>query len=141
MSRILRRESPARARSLLVRTVRDALTGLDPADGAGEVRDRLAFACLAMREIERSTEQTAQAWEKRGYWLKADQLRREWEWVAQGVGSILTPLFAGHLDRACAAAHALLAKVPAPDGASHARPRRLWEGAYEQLRTQADKAR
>ncbi len=45
-----------------------------------EGRDVLAFLMLTLREISASVERTAEAWEDRGYWVKADRFRREWSW-------------------------------------------------------------
>ena len=34
-------------------------------------------------EIERTIAQTTAPWEKREYWVKADQFRSEWKWVGE----------------------------------------------------------
>ncbi len=41
--------------------------------------DMAAFIVLALESIIQSVDESASAWEKRDYWLKADQFRREWE--------------------------------------------------------------
>jgi hypothetical protein len=48
-----------------------------------EVRDLVAFMALALNEIHETIDVTCQAWEKRDYWLKADQFRREWAWAGR----------------------------------------------------------
>jgi hypothetical protein len=48
-----------------------------------ETRDLVAFMALALNEIHANIDVTCQAWEKRDYWLKADQFRREWSWAGR----------------------------------------------------------
>jgi uncharacterized phage-associated protein len=46
-------------------------------------KDMLAFIILALREISDGIDKSVTAWEKRGYWIKADKYRMEWEWTSQ----------------------------------------------------------
>jgi hypothetical protein len=46
-------------------------------------RDLVAFLALALNEIHATIDVTCLAWEKRDYWLKADQFRREWGWAGR----------------------------------------------------------
>jgi hypothetical protein len=46
-------------------------------------RDLVAFLALALNEIHATLDVTCAAWEKRDYWLKADQFRREWSWAGR----------------------------------------------------------
>ena len=43
----------------------------------------IAFIVLSLMEIERTIAQTTAPWEKREYWVKADQFRSEWKWVGE----------------------------------------------------------
>lgn len=52
--------------------------------------DLVAFIVLALEKIAESVNQSAQAWEKRDYWLKADQFRMEWAW-AERICEVLCP--------------------------------------------------
>lgn len=45
-------------------------------------RDLLSVAGTALLKIRDDAEKSAKAWDKRAYDLKADELRREWAWVA-----------------------------------------------------------
>jgi hypothetical protein len=56
-------------RELMKQTETNALT-----------RDLAAFIVLALEGMAETIEPTVSAWEKRGYWLKADRFRLEWEW-------------------------------------------------------------
>jgi hypothetical protein len=48
-----------------------------------ETKDLVAFIALALNEIHSTIDVTCLAWEKRDYWLKADQFRREWGWAGR----------------------------------------------------------
>ncbi len=45
-------------------------------------RDMLAVVGTALRSVRDDVERSAKAWDKRAYHVKADELRREWGWVA-----------------------------------------------------------
>jgi hypothetical protein len=135
MARIIRPDSPARARTSIVAGICTALADLDAPGNPDDLGDRLAYAGLALRELGRSTERTADAWERRGYWLKADQFRREWGWAAQGADAILTPLLQDDLPSAQAAASALLPRLQAVPNASAPRISAIhWAGALTRLK-------
>ena len=46
-----------------------------------EAWDIAAFLSFTLSAIYSSIEPTVQAWEKRGYWVKADRFRYEWQWA------------------------------------------------------------
>jgi len=46
-----------------------------------ESLDTAAIVVLALERIAESVDSSATAWEKKDYWLKADQFRMEWAWV------------------------------------------------------------
>jgi hypothetical protein len=54
-------------------------------------RDLLAVAGTALHTIHEDAEKSARAWDKRAYDVKADQLRREWDW-ALGAANYVTGL-------------------------------------------------
>jgi hypothetical protein len=39
-----------------------------------------AFIALSLEKIFETVEVSVAAWEKKGYWVKADRFRMEWEW-------------------------------------------------------------
>ena len=47
-----------------------------------EAKDMFAALVFSLRQIHESTLVTVEAWEKRGYWMKADRFMRDWEWSA-----------------------------------------------------------
>jgi hypothetical protein len=47
-----------------------------------ETNDMIAFIILALQMIGEGIDQSVSAWEKRGYWVKADKYRLEWQWAS-----------------------------------------------------------
>jgi hypothetical protein len=43
-------------------------------------RDLAAFVAISLEKIYETIETSVVAWEKKGYWVKADRFRLEWEW-------------------------------------------------------------
>jgi hypothetical protein len=84
LARIIRPESAARLRERILQStalaIRHAAT---QSPGSSDRHDILAFIVMALHEIAESVDASAIAWEKRGYWLKADRFRRDWVWVEQ----------------------------------------------------------
>jgi hypothetical protein len=48
-----------------------------------ETNDMVAFVILALKEISSGIDQSVAAWEKRGYWVKADKYRLDWQWAGK----------------------------------------------------------
>ncbi len=44
-------------------------------------RDLLAVAGKALREIYDDADESSKSWDKRAYHVRADELRREWDWA------------------------------------------------------------
>lgn len=44
-------------------------------------KDMIAFIILGLQEIAAGIDNSVAAWEKRGYWVKADKYRLEWQWT------------------------------------------------------------
>jgi len=44
-------------------------------------KDMIAFLLICLEKISSTIDESVLAWEKRGYWVKADRFRMEWEWA------------------------------------------------------------
>lgn len=81
MSRIYNPDNAGKQRTRLSKEVVLALRELMKQDSPDEAsRDLAAFVAIALSQIQKTVEQSVVAWEKRGYWLKADRFRLDWEW-------------------------------------------------------------
>ena len=83
MSRITHVDgTPTQQRNAIRRTIAEILRHLRTKQAIdAETKDMLAFIVVGLRSMDQSIDQSATAWEKRDYYIKADQLRREWLWL------------------------------------------------------------
>ena len=82
MGRVINPDGVGKQRSQLIRGVVLALRELASQNKPdNHTRDIVAFIVLALSAISNTIEQTVSAWEKRGYWLKADRFRLDWMWA------------------------------------------------------------
>jgi hypothetical protein len=82
VGRVFRVETGARLRQRRMREIASVIRHGAAGGAAGDARDVVAFIGFALREIVESVDQTAAAWEKRGYWVKADRFRSDWRWAS-----------------------------------------------------------
>lgn len=81
MGRVINLEGVGKERKNLARAVVLALRELmQQPEPDQTTRDLAAFISLALEEIHQTIDESVAAWEKRGYWLKADRFRLEWAW-------------------------------------------------------------
>jgi hypothetical protein len=82
VTRIIKTTTPGKEREHLskaiVITIRAFMRQQEP---NADTKDMLAFIILALREIADGIDKSVTAWEKRGYWVKADKYRMDWQWV------------------------------------------------------------
>ncbi len=99
-----------------------------------ETRDLAAFLVLALRQIHATIDVTCAAWEKRDYWVKSDQFRRDWMWAEQLAGKLEAVVLGERWSELAGLMPALagrVAKVVLPKRNTLGSP---WLGAYAQLR-------
>jgi len=81
LGRIINPETAGKERTQLVRAVVLAMRELAVQDEANaQTRDLAAFISLALVSIYNTIDVSVAAWEKRGYWVKADRFRMDWDW-------------------------------------------------------------
>jgi len=96
-----------------------------------------AFVCLALDEINNNIDTSVEAWEKRGYWVKADKFRLEWEWSGKFANNLCNALFAedwGLVAMTAVQIGQKLNKLTIPQRHRLGTP---WVGAYAQLKKKA----
>jgi hypothetical protein len=90
MGRVINPESAGKQRTQHMRTIAEMLRHLTQKPEIDkEAKDMIATMIYCMREIEEGIEVSAAAWEKRDYYLKADEFRRKWDW-ASSINSQMT---------------------------------------------------
>jgi len=82
MSRVINPESAGKDRTRLTKIVviaiRELLRQKEPGDTS---RDLIACILMSLEGIYETVDASVEAWEKRGYWLKADRFRMDWQWT------------------------------------------------------------
>jgi hypothetical protein len=82
MSRVVNPNNPGKVRNQLMRTAAELLRHLSQkAELDAEAKDMAALLVFCLRDIEDGIEASAIAWERRDYWVKAEQLRQRWVWA------------------------------------------------------------
>jgi hypothetical protein len=82
LSRVINPEGSGKDRNRLVKSIvlamRELMRQPEPNEHS---RDLAAYIALALLEINKTVESSVAAWEKKGYWVKADRFRMEWMWT------------------------------------------------------------
>jgi hypothetical protein len=81
LSRVINPDSAGKDRNRMSRgvvlAIRELMKQTQP---DAHSRDLAAFIALALIEISKTIDVSVAAWEKRGYWVKADRFRMDWAW-------------------------------------------------------------
>jgi hypothetical protein len=84
LSRLINPDSAGKDRTRLSKSIVLSIRELaKQRDVNGETKDLAAFIALALQSISEGIDISVVAWEKRGYWVKADRFRMEWMWTGQ----------------------------------------------------------
>ena len=82
MSRVIQINGVGKERKQLTRATVLALRELaQQTEPNSKSRDLVAFIIISLEQINQTVEDSVLAWEKRGYWIKADRYRLEWSWT------------------------------------------------------------
>jgi hypothetical protein len=134
LSRIINPESAGKDRTHLTKAVVLAVRKLAQQTQPGaETRDLAAFIALALFTIAGTIDTSVAAWEKRGYWVKADKFRMEWAWTGILAEKMRYAVCGEDWDSVAltAAQVALkLNKITIPKGNRQGQP---WVGAWDEM--------
>jgi hypothetical protein len=98
-----------------------------------ETKDMAAAMVFILRDINAGVDTSAQAWEKRDYWLKADRFRRDWEWVQEAATEVENVVRSGNWEELPRFLMDLFPHFAAIRIKRFTRNPDLWDGAYAQL--------
>jgi hypothetical protein len=91
MGRVINTASSGKQRSQLRRTIAELLRRLSQKQEIDDdAKNMLSMIVLCLREIDGGIDGSVQAWEKRGYWVKADAFRQDWMWVRSVAAEMTT---------------------------------------------------
>jgi hypothetical protein len=134
MSPIINPESAGKERTQLTKAIVLAVRELaKQTEVTNEAKDLAAFIALALKTISEGIDISVAAWEKRGYWVKADRFRMDWVWTGQYADKMKSAVLAddwGIVAMTSAQIAQKFNKIVVSDNHRLGRP---WVGAYGQL--------
>jgi hypothetical protein len=135
LSRVIKTETAAKDRTRLTRSVvlalRELMRQTQPDDHS---RDLAAYISLALLEIHKTIDASVIAWEKRGYWVKADRFRMDWEWTQISGEKISQAVFADDWATIAITAAKVAQKLMGVDVPVRHRLGTPWVGAWKILK-------
>ncbi len=135
MSRVINTDSVGKQRTQLSKSVVLALRQLArQTDTGGETRDLAAYIAIALDAISNGIDASVAAWEKRGYWVKADKFRMEWAWTGPTAEKMKTAVLSEDWSSIAALSAQIAQKLTKIQVTDNHRLGRPWAGAYERLR-------
>ena len=139
MSRITHIDgTPTQQRNAIRRTIAEILRRLmDKKTVDDETKDMLAFIVAGLRNMDQSIDQSATAWERRHYYIKADQFRREWLWLPDTAKRFEEILRSDDWATAPIELAGLAARFSDIKVATFTKSPALWQGAYKKLMASA----
>src|SRR5687767_7285378 len=136
MSPIINPESAGKERTQLSKAIVLALRELaKQTDVTLEAKDLAAFIAMALKTISEGIDISVAAWEKRGYWVKADKFRMEWMWTSQYASKLKNAVISedwGTIAMLSMQTAQKLGKIQVSDNHRLGKP---WTGAFRQLTT------
>jgi hypothetical protein len=115
----------------IVLAIRELAKQTEP---GSESRDMAAFIALALTQISAGIDVSVAAWEKRGYWVKADKFRMEWLWSGLYGDKMKAAVLADDWATVALTMTQIaqkLSKIQVPAGHRLGRP---WVGAFKRLK-------
>lgn len=139
MARVINLESAGKDRKRLLQAVAQALRelGLQTTVDA-HTKDLAAFIAITLESIYRTIDPSVAAWEKRGYWLKADRFRMEWIWTGQLGESLRQAILKDDWLNVASLIPKLAEKLNGVNLPQRNRLGAPWDGAWEQLVKERD---
>ena len=138
LSRVYNPDSAGKERNTLTRGVVLALRELMKQTEANELTyDLTAFIAMSLFGIGRTIDTSVEAWEKRGYWVKADKFRLEWEWANLYAAQMREALVADDWAKVAATAARTAQKFGKINVPARNRLGTPWVGAWKEFKKAA----
>jgi hypothetical protein len=134
MSRVINTEGAGKDRNRLVKGIviatRELMKQTEPDSHS---YDLVAFISLALGEISSNIDVSVAAWEKRGYWVKADHFRMEWAWSAKASEDLRKALLKGDWGLIALTVASTAQKFSTIKVSEKNRLGKPWEGAWNRI--------
>lgn len=134
MGRVINTDSTGKQRSQLMRTVAEIMRRLSQKQAVdNEVKDMVAMLVYCLREVDEGIEQSAAVWEKRDYWMKAEELRQRWSWAGSMADQLRAMVYKDEWQLMPQMMVKLLPRVADIKITKMTRSEAMWNGAYDRL--------
>lgn len=134
MGRVVNVNNPTSVRNQQMRTAAELLRHLSQkADLDADARDMAAQVVFCLRAIGEGIDSSAAAWEKRDYWVKAEQLRQRWTWASEYAGRLESIIREDQWDRLPQVLVELFPHFSEIKVTRLTREAKAWSGAYQRL--------
>ena len=134
MSRVINPESAGKDRTRLTKSIVLAVRELaKQQDVNEEAKDLAAFISLALKTIADGIDISVLAWEKRGYWVKADRFRMDWMWTGQYADKMKVAIFTDDWGAIAMLMPQIAQKFSKIEVSRNHRLGKPWTGALKQL--------
>lgn len=134
MGRVVNINNPTSVRNSQMRTAAELLRHLSQKSELDEeAKDMAAQLTLCLRAIDEGIESSAAAWEKRDYWIKAEQLRQRWTWAGSYAARLEKLIRQGEWDTLPPLLVELFPRFADIRVTRLTREADAWQGAYKRL--------
>ncbi len=138
LGRVIHLDSAGKDRTRLIRTVVLALRELVRQNETdSQTYDLAAYIALALLEVHKTIDASVGAWEKRGYWVKADRFRMDWAWTEQLGSSMKKAVLSDDWMSVARVAAQIAERLNSTKVSQRNRLGTPWVGAWEQLKKNA----
>jgi hypothetical protein len=134
MGRVVNINNPGKIRNQLMRTAAELLRHLSQkTELDAEAKDMAAQLVFCLRDIDDGIESSALAWEKRDYWIKAEQLRQRWAWTGNSAAKLESLIRSESWESLPGTMAELFGHFADIKVIKFTRSASEWEGAYQRL--------
>lgn len=139
MSRVINTNSPGKRRSHLRRTSAELLRRLSQKqDIDDDSKNMLALLVYCLRDIHEGIDESASAWEKRDYWMKAEEFRERWRWSGSLAKELETIVLQENWQELPSIMLKLFPHFADIKINKYTRKENLWQGCYKQLKSESE---
>lgn len=135
MGQVINPDSAGKERPRLTKSIVLALRELmrqnQPDDHS---RDLAAYMAIALQKVYDGVESSVEAWEKKGYWVKADRFRMEWQWAERTASQLRQAVLSEDWGSVAMVSAQVAQKLMKVDVPLHNRIGEPWIGAYKILK-------
>jgi hypothetical protein len=137
LSRLIKTDTAGKDRTKLTKAIVLAVRELaKQKDVTDEAKDLAAFIALALQTISDGIDESVAAWEKRGYWVKADRFRMDWLWTGQTASKMKNAVLTDDWGTIAMLMPQIAAKLGKIQIAENHRLGKPWVGVFERLKTE-----